>query len=107
MRQTRPFSAFSRLRRRLQYMPAFQQMRPWSHPLALPGAGLLLAVLLLPCMGTARAQEDDDQGWAQFSRENTLRATVVTLMPKGKDDGSFAVKTDSGQPWQVLYGVNT
>jgi uncharacterized protein DUF5666 len=53
------------------------------------------------------AQDDDDQGWAQFSRENTLRATVVSLVPAGKNDGSFAVKTDSGQPWKVLYGVNT
>ena len=64
--------------------------------------GLLL--LSLPCAG---AQQDDDQGWAQFSRENTLRATVVSQAPAGKNDGSFAVKTDSGAPWKVLYGVNT
>jgi hypothetical protein len=55
----------------------------------------------------ARAQADDDQGWAEFSRENTLRATVISAAPAGKNDGSFAVKTDSGQPWRVLYGVNT
>jgi len=53
------------------------------------------------------AQDEDDQGWAQFSRENTLRATVVSAAPTGKNEGSFAVKTDSGQPWKVLYGVNT
>jgi Domain of unknown function (DUF5666) len=50
---------------------------------------------------------DDDQGWAQFSRESTVRGTVMSSMPKGKNDGSLAVKTDSGQQWQVLYGVNT
>jgi hypothetical protein len=61
---------------------------------------LLLGVALL------RAQ-DDDQGWAQFSRENTLRATVVSAAPAGKNEGSFLVKTDSGQAWKVLYGVNT
>jgi hypothetical protein len=55
----------------------------------------------------AGAQDDDDQGWAQFSRENTLRGTVVSSAPAGKNDGSFAVKTDSGQLWKVLYGVNT
>jgi hypothetical protein len=54
-----------------------------------------------------RAQDDDDQGWAQFSRDNTLRGTVVAAAPTGKNDGSFVVKTDSGQPWKVLYGVNT
>ncbi len=27
--------------------------------------------------------------------------------PAGKNEGSFSVKTDSGQPWKVLYGVNT
>jgi hypothetical protein len=55
----------------------------------------------------ARAQDGDDQGWAQFSRENTLRATVVGTAPAGKNDGSLAVKADSGQSWKVLYGVNT
>lgn len=54
-----------------------------------------------------KAQDDEDQGWAQFSRENTLRGTVVSAAPGGKTDGSFAVKTDSGEPWKVLYGVNT
>lgn len=54
-----------------------------------------------------RAQDDNDQGWGQFSRENTLRATVVSAAPAGKNEGSLGVKTDSGQPWKVLYGVNT
>ena len=63
-------------------------------------------MLLLLSAAFLRAQ-DDDQGWAQFSRENTLRATVVSAAPAGKDEGSFAVKTDSGQAWKVLYGVNT
>jgi hypothetical protein len=64
-------------------------------------------VLLLLSVAMLRAQDDGDQGWAQFSRENTLRATVVSAAPAGKNEGSFAVKTDSGQPWKVLYGVNT
>src|SRR5207245_11657968 len=25
----------------------------------------------------------------------------------GKNEGSIAVKTENGQPWKVLYGVNT
>jgi hypothetical protein len=67
------------------------------------------AILLLTVFAAfqGRAQDDDDQGWAQFSRDNTLRGTVVSAAPTGKNDGSFAVKTDSGQPWRVLYGVNT
>lgn len=64
-------------------------------------------MLLLAGMSMLRAQDDGDQGWAQFSRENTLRATVVSSTPAGKNEGSLAVKTDSGQPWKVLYGVNT
>ena len=32
---------------------------------------------------------------------------MVSAAPAGKNDGSFVVKTDSGQPWKVLYGVNT
>jgi hypothetical protein len=64
-------------------------------------------LLLLAGMVMLQAQDDGDQGWAQFSRENTLRATVVSMVPAGKNEGSFAVKTDSGQPWKVLYGVNT
>ncbi|MGA9719997.1 MAG: hypothetical protein WBQ79_17075 [Acidobacteriaceae bacterium] len=64
-------------------------------------------MLLLLGVAMLRAQDDNDQGWAQFSRENTLRATVVSAAPAGKNEGSFAVKTDSGQPWKVLYGVNT
>jgi hypothetical protein len=65
------------------------------------------AMLLLLSGAILRAQDDDDQGWAQFSRENTLRATVVSAAPTGKNEGSFAVKTDSGQLWKVLYGVNS
>lgn len=63
--------------------------------------------VLLLALTTAGAQQGDDQGWAQFSRENTLRATVVSAAPTGKNDGSFAVKTDSGAAWKVLYGANT
>jgi hypothetical protein len=64
-------------------------------------------VLLLLSVAMLSAQDDNDQGWGQFSRENTLRATVVSAAPAGKNEGSLAVKTDSGQPWKVLYGVNT
>jgi hypothetical protein len=87
--------------------PSFQAHR-WRRDLRLSAAGvpLLLTVAML-ATAAARAQGDDDQGWAQFSRENTLRATVITAAPAGKSDGSFAVKTDSGQDWRVLYGVNT
>ncbi|HEY1648914.1 MAG TPA: hypothetical protein VGF96_13105, partial [Terracidiphilus sp.] len=66
-----------------------------------------MAVFAISAGRQARAQDADDQGWAQFSRENTLRGTVVSAASTGKNDGSFAVKTDSGQPWKVLYGVNT
>ena len=66
-----------------------------------------IALLMVLAAFPARAQDDDDQGWAQFSRDNTLRGTVVSAAPAGKNDGSFVVKTDSGQPWKVLYGVNT
>jgi hypothetical protein len=66
-----------------------------------------MVAFALPVTPWASAQDDEDQGWAQFSRENTLRATVVSGAPAGKNDGSLAVKTDSGQPWKVLYGVNT
>jgi hypothetical protein len=79
------------------------QAHRWSRMLRLSATGALLvfgAVVL-------QAQDDNDQGWAQFSRENTLRATVVSALSTGKDEGSFAVKTDSGQPWKLLYGVNT
>jgi Domain of unknown function (DUF5666) len=75
--------------------------------LVLAGGGAMLTVFALFAALQARAQDDDDQGWAQFSRENTLRGTVVSAAPTGKNDGSFAVTTDSGQPWKVLYGVNT
>jgi hypothetical protein len=75
--------------------------------IALAGAGALVGIFLWCVAPGARAQDDDDQGWAQFSRENTLRATVVSAASRGKNDGSFAVKTESGQPWKVLYGVNT
>ena len=66
-----------------------------------------MAVFAISTGRHARAQDADDQGWGQFSRENTLRGTVVSAASTGKNDGSFAVKTDSGQPWKVLYGVNT
>ena len=87
--------------------PSFQAHR-WRRNLRLSAAGVLL-ILAVAVLATfaAPAQDNDDQGWAQFSRENTLRATVVSAAPAGKNDGSFAVKTDSGQPWRVLYGVNT
>ena len=79
----------------------------WRGRLVLAGAVALMAVFAACVAPRARAQDNDDQGWAQFSRENTLRATVVSAAPAGKDDGSFAVKTESGQSWRVLYGVNT
>src|ERR1700761_8543334 len=66
-----------------------------------------IALLMVLAAFHAGAQNEDDQGWAQFSRDNTLRGTVVSAAPAGKNDGSFMVKTDSGQPWKVLYGVNT
>src|SRR6185437_9301562 len=74
--------------------------------LARTGVSVLLMFALFAAH-LARAQNDEDQGWAQFSRENTLRGTVVSAAPVGKNDGSFAVKTDGGQQWKVLYGVNT
>jgi Domain of unknown function (DUF5666) len=70
-------------------------------------AGVRALLIVLFAALPARAQDDEDQGWAQFSRENTLRGTVDSAAPAGKNDGSFAVKTDSGQQWKVLYGVNT
>ena len=87
--------------------PSFQAHR-WSRDLRLSAASVL-AVWVMAILATSAgwAQGDDDQGWAQFSRENTLRATVVAATPAGKNDGSFAVKTESGQDWHVLYGVNT
>jgi hypothetical protein len=88
-------------------MPRSEQAGRWSRCLALAGASALLAVFALSATAQNAAQDNDDQGWAQFSRESTLRATVVSVAPTGKNDGSFAVKTDSGQPWRVLYGVNT
>jgi hypothetical protein len=90
------------MRLRISMFPNFQTHR-WKRCLRLSATG----VLLLLGVATLRAQSDDDQGWAQFSRENTLRATVVSAAPAGKNEGSFAVKTESGQPWKVLYGVNT
>jgi Domain of unknown function (DUF5666) len=75
--------------------------RSWGIRLSAAGMLLLLGAAIL------RAQDGDDQGWAQFSRENTLRATVASVAPAKKDEGSLEVKTDSGQPWKVLYGVNT
>ena len=83
--------------------PSFQAHR-WRRGLRLSAAGVLL---VSGVTAPARAQDENDQGWAQFSRDNTLRGTVVSAAPGGKNDGSLAVKTDSGQPWKVLYGVNT
>jgi Domain of unknown function (DUF5666) len=83
------------------------QVSRWGRGLALAVADVLMAVFAISAGRQARAQDADDQGWAQFSRENTLRGTVVSAASTGKNDGSFAVKTDSGQPWKVLYGVNT
>jgi|HubBroStandDraft_5_1064220.scaffolds.fasta_scaffold67577_2 hypothetical protein len=88
-------------------MPDALQVSRWGRGLALAVAGVLTAVFAISVGGHARAQDADDQGWGQFSRENTLRGTVVSAASTGKNDGSFAVKTDSGQPWKVLYGVNT
>jgi hypothetical protein len=88
-------------------IPSFQAHRR-RRVLRLVAASVLLmlgAAVLASC--EAQAQDDNDQGWAQFSRDNTLRGTVVSAVPGGKNEGSFAVKTDSGQPWRVLYGVNT
>jgi uncharacterized protein DUF5666 len=67
---------------------------------------LILCVLLFAA-APALAQDDDDQGWSQFTRNNTLRATVTAAAPAAKGSGSFEVKTDSGQQWKVLYGPNT
>ncbi|MFL6429497.1 MAG: DUF5666 domain-containing protein [Acidobacteriaceae bacterium] len=84
------------------------QAHRWRENLRLSAAGVLVVwVLAILAISVAWAQRDDDQGWAQFSRENTLRATVISASPAGKNDGSFAVKTESGQDWRVLYGVNT
>src|ERR1700757_3947871 len=67
---------------------------------------LLLCVLLFAAT-PALAQDDDDQGWSQFTRSNTLRATVTAAVPAAKGSGSFEAKTDAGQQWKVLYGPNT
>ncbi len=73
----------------------------------LPAALLLLLLPLAVRAQDGPPQGDDDQGWSQFTRDNTLRATVTAALPQGKDHGSFAVKTDSGQLWKVLYGPNS
>lgn len=90
-------------------MDAFPLLvRRMRHCLAGRVAMLLLTITALAlCSAGSQAQADDDQGWGQFSRENTLRGTVTALAPTGRDAGSLAVKTDAGQPWRVLYGVNT
>ncbi len=62
-------------------------------------------IVVLPVRG--QQDQEDDQGWAQFSRDSTLRGTVEASTPHGKNEGSLAVKTDAGVPWQILYGVNT
>lgn len=103
MEPARPSSPYFRLRvGLLNSMFSGIQAHHWSRKLRLWAAGMLLLV-----SAAALKAQDDDQGWAQFSRENTLRATVVSAEPAGKNEGSFAVKTDSGQAWKVLYGVNT
>lgn len=70
-----------------------------------PAKLLLLAYMMLcgatSCISVARAQEED-QGWSQFTRENTLRGTVTASTPN-----AFMVKTDSGEQWRVIYGPNT
>jgi hypothetical protein len=76
--------------------------RSWSLWIAV---GALLLVVGAPAHG--QEQDGNDQGWAQFSRESTVRGTVMAAATKGKNDGSLTLKTDSGQQWQVLYGVNT
>jgi hypothetical protein len=76
--------------------------RSWSLWIAV---GALLFVVGAPAHG--QEQDGNDQGWAQFSRESTVRGTVMAAAPNGKNDGSLTLKTDSGQQWQVLYGVNT
>ena len=68
---------------------------------------VVCALVLLAPPAHGQQTDDDDQGWAQFSRESTVRGTVMSAKPKGKNDGSLTLKTDSGQQWQVLYGVNT
>jgi Domain of unknown function (DUF5666) len=88
-------------------MPHRLQAKWWRRGVAWVGAGALVTVVALSITPLVRAQDDDDQGWAQFSRDNTLRATVISGVSTGKNDGSLSVKTDSGQPWKVLYGVNT
>jgi hypothetical protein len=67
----------------------------------------LFLCLLLFASAPTLAQEDDDQGWSQFTRSNTLRATVIAAVPAAKGSGSFEAKTDAGQQWKVLYGPNT
>ena len=83
-------------------MFSFPAGRSWSLWIAV---GALLLVVGAPAHG--QEQDGNDQGWAQFSRESTVRGTVMAAAPKGKNDGSLTLKTDSGQQWQVLYGVNT
>ncbi|MCU1313181.1 MAG: hypothetical protein JWM54_938, partial [Acidobacteriaceae bacterium] len=68
---------------------------------------VLCAFVLVAAPAYGQQRDDDDQGWAQFSRESTVRGTVMSARPKGKNDGSLTLKTDGGQQWQVLYGVNT
>ncbi len=64
-----------------------------------------LGCVLVSCLfgnSSLRAQETDDQGWSQFTRDNTIRGTVVASAPN-----AFTVKTDSGEQWRLVYGPNT
>jgi hypothetical protein len=72
-------------------------MRPLLFPMLLAGSLLPLAV----------SAQDQNEGWAQFTRENTVRGAVTASEPGAKGNGSFEVKTDDGQPWRILYGPNT
>ncbi len=64
---------------------------------------MCISLVLAICGGLQmRAQDADDQGWSQFTRDNTLRGTVTASAAN-----AFSVKTDDGEQWRVLYGPNT
>ncbi len=69
-----------------------------------------VALMFAPLPSHAQDVNDDggdDQGWSQFTRDNTLRGTVTADASTGKGSGSFEIKIDSGEQWRVLYGPNT